>query len=49
MATMLLILRRNGVRLVYTQEALIQLGLAVAQGNADTKQTAAWIMQHTAP
>ncbi len=49
MATMLLILRRNGVRLAYTQEELIELGLMVAQGNANTQQVTEWIVQHIAP
>lgn len=44
---MLLILRRNGVRLSYTQEELIDLGLAVAQGVIDVEETAAWIKNHT--
>ena len=39
MAAMLLILRRNGVLLAYTQEELVALGLAVAQGKADIPQT----------
>lgn len=47
MAAMLLILRRNGVRLVYTQEELIELGLAVAQGTVDVEKTTAWIQSHT--
>lgn len=46
MATMLLILRRNGVRLSYTQEELIALGLAVAQGVADVEEMTAWIQEH---
>jgi len=47
MATMLLILRRNGVKLAYTQEELITLGLAVAQGMASVEETTAWIQAHT--
>lgn len=47
MAAMLLILRRNGVLLVYTQEELIELGLAVAQGTVDVEETTAWIQSHT--
>lgn len=47
MAAMLLVLRRNGVRLVYTQEELIELGLAVAQGTVDVEETTAWIQSHT--
>ncbi|MBR2924137.1 MAG: type II toxin-antitoxin system death-on-curing family toxin [Clostridia bacterium] len=46
MATMLLILRRNGVLLSYTQEELIALGLAVAQGAADVEEMTAWIQEH---
>lgn len=47
MAVMLLILRRNGVKLTYTQEELVALGLAVACGKADKEQTAEWIARHT--
>ena len=43
---MLLILRRNGVNLAYTQAELVTLGLEVAQGKADTEQVAAWIARH---
>lgn len=46
MATMLLILRRNGVQLSYTQEELIALGLAVAQESDDVEETIAWIREH---
>ena len=45
---LLLMLRRNGVTLRYTQEELVQLGLSVAQGVMDVPQTAAWIRNHTA-
>ena len=47
MAAMLLILRRNGVKLAYAQEELIELGLAVAQGTANVKETTEWIQNHT--
>lgn len=47
MAAMLLILRRNGVQLAYTQKELIELGLAVAQGMADVEEITAWIQNHT--
>ena len=47
MAAMLLILRRNGVKLAYAQEELIELGLAVAQGTANVKETTEWIQAHT--
>lgn len=46
MAAMLLILRRNGVQLSYSQDELVGLGLEVAQGCADVEQVAAWIRQH---
>lgn len=48
MAVMLLILRRNGVHLIYTQEELISLGLAVAQNTADLAFVQNWIEQHKA-
>lgn len=48
MAVMLLILRRNGVELEYTQAELIALGLEVAQGNADVEHVERWIEQHKA-
>ena len=48
MAAMLLILRRNGIALVYTQEELVQLGLDVAQGLMDVPQAAEWIRAHIA-
>lgn len=47
MASILLILRRNGVQLAYTQEELIALGLAVAQGLFDVEETLSWIQKHT--
>lgn len=47
MAAMLLILRRNGVQLVYTQEELIEPGLVVAQGTVDVEEPTAWIQSHT--
>ena len=48
MAVMLLILRRNGVRLAYTQAELVTLGLEVAQGNADVDAVQKWIEKHKA-
>ena len=47
MATMLLILRRNQITLSFTQEELIALGLAVAQGSFTVEDTVAWITAHT--
>lgn len=46
-ASMLLILRRNCVMLAFTQEELIELGLAVAQGLFDIEETLPWIQKHT--
>ena len=46
MAVVLLILRRNGVTLAYTQEELIDLGLSVAQGSADVAEVLEWICSH---
>lgn len=48
MAVMLLILRRNGVALAYTQDELVALGLAVAQGTADVEHVENWIETHKA-
>jgi len=48
MAVLLLILRRNGVHLSYTQDELVALGLAVAQGDADLEKVQNWIEQHKA-
>ena len=44
--TMLLTIQRNGVRLQYTQDELICLGLQLAQGRADVSQVEAWIRAH---
>lgn len=46
MASMLLILRRNGIALSYTQDELVQLGLSVAQGKTDVPQVREWIENH---
>lgn len=48
MAMMLLILRRNGVGLTYTQEELVSLGLAVVQNTATLDDVQSWIEQHKA-
>ena len=44
--TMLFMLRRNGIRLAYTQEELVELSLSLAQGLLDVTQTEAWIHRH---
>lgn len=46
MAVLLLILRRNGIRICYTQDELEQLGLAVAQDSMDVEKVTMWIEQH---
>lgn len=46
MAAMLLILRRNGVKMRYTQGELVQLGLSVAQGTMDVEDVEKWIREH---
>ena len=45
-ASMLLILQKNGVILRYTQKELIQLGLELAQGLVSVEDCAHWIEQH---
>ena len=47
-AVMLLILRRNGVTLRYTQEELARLGLGLAQGLLSVPETIRWIEDHRA-
>lgn len=44
---LLLILRRNGVEIAYTQDELVQVGLDVAQGLQDVPQVVEWIKLHT--
>lgn len=46
MAVMLLILRRSGIVLRYSQEELTDLGLSVARGDADIAEVVAWIESH---
>lgn len=46
MATALLILRRNGIQLSYTQEELIDLGLSAAQGSVGVTETIDWLRTH---
>lgn len=45
-AVMLLILRRNGIALRYTQPELIRLGLSAAQGLVDVNDVAEWVERH---
>ena len=44
---MLLVLRRNGVTLRYTQQELIDLSLTLAQGLLDVPAVVNWIETHT--
>ncbi len=44
--TLLLILRKNGVRLSYTQEALTHLGMEAAQGLLTAADILRWIERH---
>ena len=48
MATMILILRRNGIQLSCSQADVVALGLEVAQGVADVESVQKWIEAHTA-
>lgn len=45
-AMLLLVLRRNGVRLNYSQAELIELGLSVAQDIRDIEAVRQWIEVH---
>ena len=45
-AALLLILRRNGVNLAYTQEELIRLGLDMATNCINVQEVALWIKDH---
>lgn len=44
--SMLLVLRRNGVTLHYTQQELTRLGLEAAKSRWDVPEVLAWIVQH---
>ena len=45
-AAMLLILRKNGIMIQYTQQELIKVGLDLAQGLITVEECAHWIEQH---
>ena len=45
-AVMLLILRKNGIPLSYTQRELIRLGLDIATDQADPDDVENWIARH---
>jgi len=46
-AALLLILQKNGIKLQYTQQELIKLGLDLAQGVMDVSECILWIEEHT--
>ena len=46
--TMLMILRQNGVKLAYSQEELIQLGLSIAQDTMNVPEVEEWLRTHAA-
>lgn len=43
---MIIFLEMNGVYLSYTDEELVRLGLALADGSMDDKALLLWIMEH---
>jgi death-on-curing protein len=45
-ATMLLILRLNIIKIGYSQKELVQLGFGIADGSIDEKGIKNWIEQH---
>lgn len=45
-AVMVLILRKNGVKLSVECSELVSLGLSIAQGNASVEDVCAWIKEH---
>lgn len=46
--TMLIMLKKNGIRLSYSQAELISLGLSVAQGIYDVPEVESWLRGHAA-
>jgi|SRR5690554_513112 len=45
-AVMLLLLQINGVKVQYTQDELVKLGLDIAKGSLDEKGIKQWIKNH---
>lgn len=45
-ATMLLILKLNNIKIGYNQQELVQLGFGIADGSIDEKEIKNWIEQH---
>ncbi len=47
-ATMLLILKLNNIKIEYTQNELVKLGFGIADGTIDEKEIKNWIEHHWA-
>lgn len=45
-AVMLLLLRLNEIRIIYTQEELVEVGLRTAEGRIKENDIEEWIMKH---
>lgn len=45
-SVMLLLLRLNGIKLKYSQNELVNLGLGIADGSIDEKDIKQWIKKH---
>ena len=45
-AVMLLLLRINDIKIIYTQKQLIHLGLSIADGSASQEDIIVWINNH---
>ncbi|MFC5406498.1 type II toxin-antitoxin system death-on-curing family toxin [Cohnella soli] len=45
-AVMLLLIKINGLGIMYTQQELIEVGLRTAEGKFNEKDIEAWIMRH---
>jgi death-on-curing protein len=43
---MLLLLRLNGIKIKYSQNELVNLGLGIADGSMDEKDIKQWIKKH---
>jgi death-on-curing protein len=45
-SVMLLLLRLNGIKIKYSQNELVNLGLSIADGSIDEKDIKQWIKKH---
>lgn len=45
-SVMLLLLRLNGIKIKYSQNELVNLGLGIADGSIDEKDIKQWIKKH---